>query len=95
MDINGDLIRRVWEKAHPIPGQDSDTFRTDVSGKWIRLKEFNNEDSIYGWTIYALDGEEHKLLNIAKLIPVHTFNNSNVSDALAGGNATFLSEPIL
>ena len=94
MDINGELIRRVWEKASTIPGQDPETYRLDMSGTWIRLKDFNDEDSVYGWTIYAVDGTEHNLQNIAHLIPLHTFNNSTVSGILPGTAAKLFEEPL-
>ena len=95
MDINGELIRRVWEKASTIPGQDPDTYRTDMSGTWIRLKDFNDEDSVYGWTIYTVEGTEQNLGNLAQLIPLHTFNNANVHGTLQGGTMKLLEEPLL
>lgn len=94
MDINGELIRRVWSKASVIAGQDPENFRMDVSGTWIRLKDFNDEDSIYGWTIYAIDGKEHKLSNLPHLIPIHTFNNHSVN-LLTGARSRLFEEPLL
>jgi len=76
MEINGMLIKRVWAKAIPIQGQNPDVFRTDINGVWIRLKDYNNVDSIYGWTIYQLTSQkEEGTKNIMNLIPVHTHNN--------------------
>ena len=95
MDINGELIRLVWDKAAAIPGQDSDIYRLDMSGTWIRLKDFNNEDSVYGWTIHAVDGVEHNLTNISQLIPLHTFNNESINGTLPGTAAKILEEPML
>ncbi len=81
MEINGQLIREVWQKANPITGQDEEVFRLDIQGNWIRKKDFNNADSIYGWTIYA--AHENDFSNIQSLIPLHTHNNPI---PLAGNN---------
>jgi hypothetical protein len=94
MDINGELIRRVWEKASTIPGQDPETYRTDMSGTWIRLKDFNDEDSVYGWTIYSVSGADHNLANLMQLIPLHTFNNASISGILPGTSTRILEEPL-
>ena len=94
MDINGELIRRVWEKASTIPGQDPETYRTDMSGTWIRLKDFNNEDSVYGWTLYSVDGAEQNIQNISRLIPLHTFKNESISGTLPGTASKLLEEPM-
>lgn len=74
MEINGQLIRQVWEKGNQIVGQDPDVFRVDVQGCWIRKKDFNNSDSIYGWTIYSTLNNE-TFAKSGSLIPVHTYNN--------------------
>ena len=75
MELNGQMIRQVWEKASPILGQDSDVFRTDMQGSWIRKKDFNNGDSIYGWTIYSLNSIAIENQKPEDLIPVHTHEN--------------------
>ena len=95
MDVNGELIRRVWEKASVIPGQDSDVYRIDMSGVWIRLKDYNDEESVYGWTIYAVDGVDLALTNLARLVPLHTFNNHTINGTLSGSGAEMLQEPLL
>jgi len=94
MDINGDLIRRVWDKASVIPGQDPEAYRIDMSGTWIRLKDFNDEDSVYGWTIYSVDGSEQNIANLAQLIPLHTFNNASINGVLPGTATKLLEEPM-
>jgi hypothetical protein len=94
MDINGELIRRVWDKASTIPGQDPDAYRMDVSGTWIKMKDFNDEDSVYGWTIYSVDGAQHNLGNLPKLIPLHTFNNHSLIGAMPGTSSRLLEEPL-
>ena len=75
MEVNGQLIRQVWEKASPITGQDSEIFRLDMQGSWIRKKDFNNIDSLYGWTIYPLNSPANDFSKLHELIPVHTHEN--------------------
>jgi hypothetical protein len=76
MNITSEMIRIVWNKATSIAGQDDEIYRMDLSGVWIKMKDFNNPDSIYGWTIYSVDGSEQNIQNINQLIPIHTHNNS-------------------
>src|SRR6185436_12233319 len=77
MEITGDLIKQVWAKATPIHGQDPEIFRIDTNGVWIRMKDYNNVDSIYGWTIYQVNpSDEGGLKNPNNLIPIHTQDNS-------------------
>ncbi len=75
MEVNGQLIRKVWEKASPILGQDSELFRIDMQGRWIRKKDFNSIDSIYGWTIYPVNSPANDFSDLGKLIPIHTHEN--------------------
>ena len=77
MDITGELIKQVWAKATPIHGQDEEVFRLDTQGAWIRMKDYNNIDSIYGWTICEIQPSGEEGFNdINNLIPVHTQDNS-------------------
>ena len=90
MEINGELIRRVWEKASEIRGQNPEVYRMDVNGKWIKMKEFNNGDSEYGWTIYSVDGSDITIINLHELIPVHTYGNSvPLVGLMTSGNSIF------
>jgi hypothetical protein len=95
MDINGELILKVWEKASPIPGQDPNVFRIDSSGAWIKLKHFNDTDSIYGWTIHCLNGNDYSMRNVMHLIPVHLHDNNVQLAGLQSAKPTILSDPFL
>jgi hypothetical protein len=95
MDINGELILKVWDKATPIPGQDPAVFRLDSSGAWIKLKHYNDVDSIYGWTINSLRGNDFSLNNIQNLIPVHLHSNNIQLAGLQPQKSNILSEPFL
>lgn len=95
MDINGELILKVWEKASPIPGQDPSVFRLDSTGAWIKLKHYNDIDSIYGWTIHSLSGNDYSLRNLGNLIPVHLHSNNVQLAGLHTNKPTILSDPFL
>ena len=94
MEINGELIRRVWEKASVIRGQNPEVYRMDVNGKWIKMKEFNNTDSEYGWTIYSVDGSDIAMHNLQELIPVHTYNNSVPLVGFVNNTAGLFQNPL-
>lgn len=95
MDINGELILKVWDKAAPIPGQDPSVFRLDSSGVWIKLKHFNDADSIYGWTIQSLNENDFSIRNVHNLIPVHLQSNNIQLVGLHNNKPSILSDPLL
>ena len=95
MEINGELIRRVWEKASVIRGQNPEVYRLDVNGKWIKMKEFNNSDSEYGWTIYSVDGSDIGMSNLHELIPIHTYGNSVPLVGFMNSGANIFQNPLL
>ncbi len=95
MDINGELILKVWGKASPIPGQNPDIFRLDSTGAWIKLKHFNDVDSIYGWTIHCLSGDDFSLRNLQDLITVHLQNSNIQMPGVLTNRPQILSDPFL
>jgi hypothetical protein len=95
MEINGELIRRVWDKASFIRGQNPEVFRLDVNGKWIKMKEFNNVDSEYGWTIYSVDGSDISMMNLQQLIPIHTYENSVALVGVMNSASNIFQNPLL
>jgi len=95
VEINGELIRRVWEKASVIRGQNPEVYRMDVNGKWIKMKEFNNPDSEYGWTIYSVDGSDISMSNLIELIPIHTYENSVPLVGFINGGSSIFQNPLL
>lgn len=74
-------IDYVWNKAKSIPAWDSNTYRQDYAGAWIKKSEHGNTNSLLGWeidhqkpfSIYRDDSLENK-------IPLHWENNREKSD---------------
>lgn len=46
-----DLETIAWEKARKIEGYDSDLFRKDACGAWIKKTEYGNRENAYGWEV--------------------------------------------
>jgi len=44
-------IQAVWNKGHIVEGKDSNNFRKDDCGAWMRRTEHGGRNSIYGWEI--------------------------------------------
>ena len=51
MEINDELIQRIWEKGIVKEGFDPNVARQDACGAWILRNQFANTDSLYGWEI--------------------------------------------
>lgn len=46
-----DVIDAVWEHGRVMSEADSDTWRQDGCGAWMRRDEFGREDAEFGWKI--------------------------------------------
>ena len=44
-------IEAVWRKGIIVPGYDSNVFRKDQCGAWMKKSEYGNTSSNYGWEI--------------------------------------------
>lgn len=42
---------QVWKMAKEIDNIDSDIWRQDYAGAWIRFSDYGNRNSQYGWEI--------------------------------------------
>ena len=43
----------------------------DIYGVWMKMKDYNNVDSVHGWTIYQVKPNGEKVLkNLDNLVPV-------------------------
>lgn len=51
MAINLSQVTLVWQKAYAVPGYDASFFRKDRYGMWIKLSDYGNRNSQYGWEV--------------------------------------------
>lgn len=49
--FSDDVVRRVWNKAHIVPGIDPNIQRKDACGAWIKWSDYGNTNSQFGWEI--------------------------------------------
>jgi hypothetical protein len=50
-----ETISKVWKRGFGIHGYNPQMWRYDVLGKPISYREYNNQQSKYGWTIDFID----------------------------------------
>ena len=74
MKYSQDIIDLVWDKAKIVPNN-SDQFRQDFSGAWIKKKEYN-ENTSFGWKIVLIKPVESggSDTDINNLFPFHWKN---------------------
>lgn len=51
MTYSETLIQQVWEKGRGLADRDSDKWRQDECGAWLRRDAYDHESSDYGWRI--------------------------------------------
>ncbi len=70
-------IDAVWAKAQPISGFDSNIWRQDFAGAWIR-RDCYNQNTKLGWQIWYLDNASQSN-DIDNLIPVQYENAEHMT----------------
>ncbi|GAB4509377.1 MAG: hypothetical protein Tsb004_10080 [Allomuricauda sp.] len=79
--FNEDLINLVWQKAYPVIGYDSNVYRKDRCGAWIKRSEYGNTLSQYGWEIdHDLPVSRGGKDELNNLQPLQWENNRHKSD---------------
>ena len=76
--MDEETIKKVWEKARPIPDHDFNQIRQDRCGSEIARHEYGNRNSSRGWEIdhkNPRSGDE-----ISNLDPLQWKNNVKKSD---------------
>lgn len=72
MAFSEDLVQQVWEKARGLAEHDSNEWRQDECGAWLRRDAYYHEQSEYGWVIVntSLGGPDV----VENLRPLHCNN---------------------
>lgn len=47
-----EVVRRVWEFAEIVPGNDADLWRKDEFGNWIYRLDYGRRESEFGWEVF-------------------------------------------
>jgi len=77
MYYSDETIIQIWQKAQYVsPENEARGFRKDECGAWIKLSDYGNRDSPYGWEIdhifpQSLGGSDE----LYNLRPLHWENN--------------------
>lgn len=51
MSYSNEELRKIWEKANAVSGQNSDIWRKDQCGAWIGWNYYGDRNSQYGWEV--------------------------------------------
>lgn len=78
-----DIVQKVWEKGHVVPGYDSGRYRKDVCGAWIARILYGDRSSQnnHGWEIDHIKPEsDGGTDDLSNLRPLQWYNNATKSD---------------
>lgn len=74
-------IEDVWRKGRIVSGYDSNTWRKDACGAWMKRNEYGNRDNKYGWEIdHVNPNGSDTLINLQ---PLQWENNVSKSDSFS------------
>lgn len=53
-EYNEQIVQQVWEHGRAVSDRDSDEWRKDQCGAWIRRDAYNQMQSDFGWKIHSI-----------------------------------------
>ena len=78
MSFPEETIQAVWEKGQIITGYDSNKFRKDQCGAWLKRLQHGDRQSIYGWEVDHINPDGND--DISNLRPLQWKNNASRQD---------------
>ena len=70
--FDDETVRRVWEFAQIVSGNDTELWRKDAYGAWICRHDYANRHSQFGWQIAERSGTRET--GLASLMPLQWQN---------------------
>ena len=71
VELSEEEVQEVWEKAQIVSGKETERWRKDQCGAWMKRDQYGNRDSVYGWEKHHPSGTD----DLEKRIPLQWKNN--------------------
>lgn len=81
MELNKDIVDKVWKKGRVAAGQDPTVWRKDECGAWINYAHYGSKESEFGWKIVNVSAGSSNELDTMR--PLHRENDFNRNTGLA------------
>ena len=86
MNWSPEVVQKVWEKGHIVPGNKPNEWRKDDCGAWIGFGHYGERHSEYGWEIDHISPNGPDILS--NLRPLQWQNNVDKADGRLKCNVT-------
>jgi hypothetical protein len=78
MQLDEDMIQKVWQKGRGAADRAAAEWRTDECGAWMHRAQYGNADSEYGWKIQNVSAGAAN--TVENLRPFHKANSFDVAN---------------